>query len=142
MTRGSTRLLAAVARGRWVPFYDPTRDPVRRLALGHARAYARIEIALWTAALVFVVADVATTLLGLPHPAVVERVAMTRWALRFGWPGLLAKQCAVVLLIGGLWLALPRPYRAAIPGTAAAAGYVATNNNVAVLLAHGIVTPP
>lgn len=136
------RTFAVFTRGRWVPLYDPTRDPVRAYARHHAATYRQLEVAVWVAAVLFLGTDVLTTIVGLSHPGIGEGVAMTRLALRFGWLGLVAKKCAVTGLIAGLWLVLPRPYRLAIPLTAVMAGAITVSNNVAVLIQHGILVGP
>lgn len=130
---------ALVARGRWVPFYDPTSDPVRALTLQHRRSYTVGEVLLWSAAILFMITDVVSTLIGLTHPGITERMAVTRLALQFGWPGLVVKKTIVLVMIFTFWSMLPRPYRLAIPATAAGAGYLTVENNLIVLSQFGIL---
>lgn len=132
-------VITVATRGRWVPFYDPARDPIRILAMQHRVFYQRVELWFWLMALAFLISDAITTLIGFSHPGISESVAVTRVALEFGWIGIAVKKTIVITLILGCWLVLPRPYRLVIPITAAITGFITVRNNVTVLLHHGYV---
>lgn len=133
-------LLGSTAEGRWIPFYDPRYDPVHEMTDEHALAFDLFEVVAWGLTIAFVLADLVTTALGLPHPLLTEAVPVTLWVVeRFGWPGLAVEHALTLAFLAALWRLLPRPYRLVVPLEGAFAGYLITHNNLITLLSHDVL---
>lgn len=125
--------------GGWVPYYEPGRDPVNALVGEHALAFELIEVVAWGMTIIFALADLWTTAIGLPHPMLAEAVPSTLWIVeQYGWPGLAVEHALTLGFLATLWQFLPQPYRVIVPLEGAFAGYLITHNNLVALLAHGV----
>lgn len=133
-----TRLFVDRIRdGGWVPYYDPTSDPVRAVSMGHRLALELFEVVAWGMTIVFALADVVTTVVGLTHQPVTEVVPTSLWVLaHFGWPGLVLEHVVVLAFLAVLWQLLPRPYRLVVPLEGSLAGYLIAHGNLVLLLVH------
>lgn len=135
--------MSRVGGGRWVPLYDPERDPIREVVLRRRREYRALETATWVLALGLDAGDFVTTYVGVAHPSITEGVPLSRWVIAtYGWPGLLVEHLLAGVLLLVLWLALSRPYRLVVPGVAAWAGFVVIGGNLQRLLEHGVLVVP
>lgn len=133
-------VFGSIRDGGWVPWYDPSHDPIKSVTSEHALAFDLVEVVAWGLTITFALSDLLTTVLGLPHPLLFEAVPSTLWVVeQFGWPGLAVKHALTIGLLAAMWQLLPRPYRVVVPLEGAFAGYMVTHSNLVTLLSHGVL---
>ena len=132
--------LSSFRYGGWVPYYEERLDPVHAMSMEHALAFGLFEVVAWGMTISFAIADVVTTGYGLTHPTLTEAVPISSWVIaQFGWPGLALEHAMMLVLLAGLWQALPRPYRVVVPLEGAWAGYIITHSNLVVLITNEVI---
>ena len=140
MSTGSDRTLS------FIPSYNPDADPLYQFSLRHETAFRRLEVALWTLAILFGLGDVLTTLIavtpvfGAPHPSLHESVALTRWAMEIFGPFVLFPKKALFLgIVAVVWRFWPKPYRVAILFIAMIMNAVLAVGNFHLLVEYGLI---
>lgn len=109
--------------------------------IANRRELRLLERVLWAGILVLMVADIVTTTIALPHPALVETNALAAWFIvAFGaLPGLTLKMVAFLAVGVPLSRRLPHWARLGILTGVLAAHLVAVASNVELLLEFGLL---
>lgn len=109
--------------------------------IANRREFRLLERVFWAGILVLMVADIVTTMIALPHPALVETNALAAWFIAaFGaLPGLTLKMVALLAVGVPLSRRLPHWARLGMLTGVLGAHLVVVASNVKLLLEFGLL---